>query len=148
MLPRHRGMGAHRQRPMAHRMPADIQATVPVSTATEVVIWCGMWPCVSMVSGPDIPTYAGPAVGAHRGDGVPVEHGYVLAECLGRLHVAHALVRGRGRLETSCCKQRGKFQCIISSQSFITFLGLVIWWWSCHTSLGLKVCYVLMCCLC
>ena len=40
MLPRHRGMGAHRQRPMAHRMPADIQATVPVSTATEVVIWC------------------------------------------------------------------------------------------------------------
>ena len=105
-------------------------------------------PCVSMVSGPDVPTYAGPAVGAHRGDGVPVEHGYVLAECLGRLHVAHALGRGRGRLETSCCKQRRKFQCIISSQSFITFLGLVIWWWSCHTSLGLKVCYVLMCCLC
>ena len=67
-----------------------------------------------MVSGPDIPTYAGPAVGAHRGDGVPVEHGYVLAECLGRLHVAHALGRGRGRLETSCCKQRGSVHYFIT----------------------------------
>ena len=152
MLPRHRGMGAHRQRPMAHRMPADIQATVPVSIATEVVIWCGH---VSIVaSGPgglwsDITTHTGPAVGAHRGHWVPVEHGEVLTKCLGCLHVSHALVRGIGRLETSCCKQRRKFQCITSSQSLITFLGLVIWWWSSHTSLELKAYCVLMClCLC
>ena len=83
-------------------------------------------PCVSMVSGPDIPSYTGPAVGAHRGDGVPVEHGDVLAECLGRLHVAHALVRGVVRLKTSCCIQREKFQCITSSQLLNTFLGLII----------------------
>ena len=155
MLPRHRGMGAHRQRPMAHRMPADIQATVPVSIATEVVIWCGH---VSIVaSGPgglwsDITTHTGPAVGAHRGHWVPVEHCEVLTKCLGRLHVSHvshALVRGIGRLETSCCKQRRKFQCITSSQSLITSLGLVIWWWSSHTSLELKAYCVLMClCLC
>ena len=107
-----------------------------------------------MVSGPgrmwrDITTHTGPAVGAHRGHWVPVEHGEVLTKCLGCLHVSHALVRGIGRLETSCCKQRRKFQCITSSQSLITFLGLVIWWWSSHTSLELKAYCVLMClCLC